>query len=529
MTTESVQGGDSAGDGTGDGDSARKNEGAKGQDVAHAARSGAMQALTIAAQALMTVTHVLLARLFGRTVFGAYQTCLAIMEILTRGGTGGADKGMLRYVAAHRASGEQDLVHSALGTGLRVCVVIAGLAVLGVELTAGPLARLAHEPAMASALRVMAPAAIFTGCMWVLVQASLASKITRANFLVRGLGEPSFFFIAGLTAALAGRTLENLAVAHLLAAMATMGLAVFVVGKVLGRGELRASLRAPRLRGFVSFSIPLGLSDLMNAILQRTDIVMLTLFRGPTAAGVYAASEFVTRVIANARYAFDSVAAPVFSEAVHLGQTERLRDNWVMMTRWVATASAPIAVTVVMLRGELLSLYGPAFQEGATALCVLAVGHLINSTFGLVGWILMVIGRSRVVLVDNLVAAVVNMIVGLILIPRFGLAGTAVAALTGVTLLQVLMVTEVWFFLGVHPFHWSVGKPFVSALLALGMQMLLSPHLHGAAVRIPVLIVVGLAVYVGGLLALGLAAEDRRVVSGVVGRVRAWWGRTGRL
>lgn len=508
-------------DGGGDRD-ASSSDSAQHQDVAHAARSGAVQTLTIAAQAMLTVTHVLLARLFGRTVFGSYQACLAIMEVLTRGGTGGADKGMLRYIAAHRARGETELVHSALGTGLRVCLMVSTIAVAIVLLAAGPLAHLAHEPTIATGLRVMAPAAIFTGCMWVLVQASLASKITRANFWVRGLGEPTFFFIAGMTAALFGRTLEPLAVGHLLAAIATFALAVVVVGRVLGRGELRAALRAPWLPGFARFSIPLGLSDLMNAILQRIDIVMLTVFRGAGGAAVYAASEFITRVIANARYAFDSVAAPVFSEAVHLDQRDRLRDNWVMMTRWVASASAPIAVTVVMLRRELLALYGPTFGDGANALCILAVGHLVNSTFGLVGWILMVSGRSRLVLVDNVVAALANLGLGLWLIPRLGLVGTAVAALGGVAVLEIMMLTEVFLILRVHPFHPSVGKPFISALVAFGLQALVGPMIHATALRIPALIVVGLGAYAAAMLALGLAPEDRRVVSGGLARARAW-------
>ena len=41
------------------------------RDIAHAARSGGMQVLTVAAQALLSVTHVLLARFFGRAVFGS--------------------------------------------------------------------------------------------------------------------------------------------------------------------------------------------------------------------------------------------------------------------------------------------------------------------------------------------------------------------------------------------------------------------------------------------------------------------------
>ena len=54
-----------------------------------------MQVLTVAAQALISVTHVLLARFFGRAVFGSYQACLAILDLVTRGGTGGAGGGML--------------------------------------------------------------------------------------------------------------------------------------------------------------------------------------------------------------------------------------------------------------------------------------------------------------------------------------------------------------------------------------------------------------------------------------------------
>ncbi|MEP6655561.1 MAG: hypothetical protein ABJA82_19500, partial [Myxococcales bacterium] len=143
----------------------------KSKDVSHAARSGAVQVLTIAAQALLTVSHVLLARLFGRAVFGGYQASLAILEMVTRAGTAGADKGMLRYVAGHRARGEPELVRRALGTGLRLCLLVSGTLVLLTIVLSEQLGRLSHAPTLSVALRWMAPAALFTGCMWVLIQA----------------------------------------------------------------------------------------------------------------------------------------------------------------------------------------------------------------------------------------------------------------------------------------------------------------------------------------------------------------------
>ena len=496
-------------------------EGARQKDAAHAARSGAMQVLTIAAQALITVTHVLLARLFGPVIFGSYQACLAILEVLTRGGTGGADKGMLRYIAGFRARGEPELARSALGTGLRLCLAVASVATVLLLLLAGPIAKVSHAPAMALGLRLLAPVTILTGTMWVLVQASLAAKVTRANFIVRGVSEPTLLLVAGLTAALIGRSLAHLALAHLLATGVTLALAVVVVGRVFGRGELGRALAAPRLPGFAHFSIPLGLADLTNAVLQRADIVLLTMFVGPRATAIYAAAEFVTRVTANARYAFDSVAAPMFSEAIHLGDRRRLQDNLLMITRWVTLAAAPIAVTVVSLRRELLALYGTGFQEGITALSLLAMGHLVNAILGLSGWILTVSGRSRTILVNNIIAATANIIMGLTLIPRYGLVGTAIAALGSVTLVNLLVVVEVWRWQGVHPFSISIAKPLVAAAATLVAELTIGRFVHTVALRVVLVVLVGLGAYLTALVALGLATEDRRLLSRLRTRIRA--------
>ena len=133
---------------------------------------------------------------------------------------------------------------------------------------------------------------------------------------------------AGLLAALVGRTLLQLAVAHVLAAAATLH-----AGGVRRRPGVRP--RRDRARGPLAVAARVRRSsrsrwasaELMNAILQRADIVLLTAFVGPSATAVYAASEFISRVIGNARYVFDGIAAPVFSEALHLGQRERLHQQ----------------------------------------------------------------------------------------------------------------------------------------------------------------------------------------------------------
>ena len=49
----------------------RTADGAAAADATHVARSGVLQTLSVAGQALMPATHILIARLFGVATFGA--------------------------------------------------------------------------------------------------------------------------------------------------------------------------------------------------------------------------------------------------------------------------------------------------------------------------------------------------------------------------------------------------------------------------------------------------------------------------
>ena len=100
-------------------------------DARHVARSGVLQLLSALGQGLMPVTHILIARLFGAAVFGAYQASVAILDVLTRAGQVGSMGGMHRFIAAHRAAGDDDLTKRALGTGIRLTVGVSTVLEIG--------------------------------------------------------------------------------------------------------------------------------------------------------------------------------------------------------------------------------------------------------------------------------------------------------------------------------------------------------------------------------------------------------------
>jgi O-antigen/teichoic acid export membrane protein len=257
----------------------------------------------------------------------------------------------------------------------------------------------------------------------------------------------------------------------------------------------------------------------MNGILQRANIFILSAYAGAPSVAVFAASEELGRSVAGMRYAFDSVAAPMMAEALHKGDRERLRYNLALMTRWVASASAPIALTLLALREPLLWLYGPSYVSGVTAMGLLVFGHLINGVLGLTGYVTVMSGRSGLVFWTNLAAAGVNLGLSFWLIPQHGVTGAAVASLVSTAFLLGTLVAQAWYYERVHPFNAAFAKPFIAAGIAFLAELAVRLIPVAPKPRVILVVAAGLIVYSVALFALKPGEEERRFILKVVSRL----------
>jgi O-antigen/teichoic acid export membrane protein len=462
---------------------------------------------------------MMVSRLFGQSAYGIYRASVDLSEVLMRAGMAGADKSMLRFVAAHRVGGEERQETEALGSGLRLSGGILLLLSVGLAVAAPWFARVWGQPDYTAVLRLLAPSIFTGGLVVVLMAATLAAKVTRVNLLVRGAVEPLLLLAATVIAWAVSPTVAAVSVAHLVTYGVLLALAWLGAEIVLGRGRLVAALRSRAHPTLARFALPIGASELMNALLQRANVFILSAHSGAATVAVFAAAEELGRSVGAVRMAFDSIISPMMAEALRQRDVERLRYNLALMTRWVASASAPIAVTLFVLRPQLLSLYGPHYQSGVAAMGLLLAGHLVNGVLGLTPFVLVMAGRSRLFFWDNFGSAIANLVLSLALIPRYGVTGAAVASLVSVTGVQVALSVQAYWLEGVHPLERALAKPFVAAAAAmaaeLGVGLL---PLRGAA-RVALVVVAGLVVYPAALLALRPGDEERRFIRRIGGRL----------
>jgi O-antigen/teichoic acid export membrane protein len=472
-------------------------------DAAHASKSGLLQLLLVGGQALLVGVQLVVSRLYGTAAYGLYMTSLGILDVLSRAGTAGADKAMLRYIAAHRVAGDTKLETQGLGSGIRLGAVAAGALGIGLFVASPYISRAEHKPDLALLLPWLAPALVAAVVTRILIEAMLAARAVRMNLYVKGFGEPALLLLFILIGAALGGGVTRLGIAYFCAALATCALGVVAATRVFP--HVLGALRTPAHPSLVSFALPAGGAELLNALFQRADLLVLGLYRSPSEVALFAAAEFLCSIIAATRFALDSIACGMISEALSLGDRERLRKNLRMLTRFVSLLCAFVFVTLLSLRRELLALYGPEFVGAATAFVLLAVKHVVNASMGLTPWVLLMGGRARLMLWNNAGAAALAIALSFALIPRFGVLGAASAGLISEILLQLAYLAETIWLERVHPFALPLAGILCAASATAAVQWLL----RGS---IPLVIVGGLVTYFLMLLMFGLGDEERQAL-----------------
>jgi O-antigen/teichoic acid export membrane protein len=499
---------------------------ARRHDVTIAARGSAVNYLAGLLQASVFLFHTIGARVFGPIAYGAYVFAWSVVEIGNKVTLAGLDKGVMRAVATARLTGDRQSEAVSLATAARVVAGVGAVVWLGLSVLAPSLSGAEHAGTYAPVLRTLAPAVWLWAGMMVAVTATMATRTMRYNLVVRGIAYPVLMLgsLAAWVLLWPGGGGRAMAAAHLSALAATLACAALAFHRVFGLGSTcRAAFRAPLDRRLIAFSAPVGVAEVLNQALYRSDVIIIGMtLHDPALVAHYGACILLAEIISSIRYAFDPILSPVVAETAVSGDRARLDYNLKTLVRWVTLVGAPIFIGIVVFGDHLLSLWGPAYGDAFPALTVLAVAHLVNATLGLHQWVVVMSGRSRLDLANNAAAFAVVIVLALLLTPRYGLVGAASATLGGNLVFRTLQTLEAWSLLGVSGFSKGWGRVMLAAAASAGVQAGLRWTLPGSTwLASLVAFGLGAACYLLFLVALGLAPEERAIVARA--RARVGW------
>lgn len=480
------------------------------EEVRSLARGGGLNLLGAAFnQTLRFAVTLVLAHLLGPTEAGLFYEVFAVFAFLGLFAAGGLSPAVTRFVALHRVDEDPAALVGTVRMGL-VASTGAALLIGALLFAAAPMLATGvfHQPRLVTPLRLVALALPPTVLTDVALAATRGFKTMRPYALINLFFEPSVRIVLTVALIALGLGLEG-AVAALLF---TNAVAALVAVAVLRR-MMPASPRTPTyiVREMFGFSFRGWISNLTDSALLWADVVLLGILRGPTEVGIYVVATRLTLLSTIFVGPISTSFAPSVADLWRRGLQDGLRKTYALVTSWIVRLALPGAIVLILFPEPLLSLFGPGFSAGARATVILACAQLFNMATGPCGDMLLMSGHATLVMVTDVASLVLNLALNLWLIPRFGIAGAAMAWAGEIFVMNGVRLVQVWRVMGMAPLGAGMGKGLVAGAAAITAVLGVRSLTSGVAGLVLGGSLTAL-VYVATLLLLGLADDDRLVL-----------------
>jgi len=433
---------------------------------------------------------VLVARTLGPHDFGRFQFALALTLLLSFVVMLGLPKLLVRELAR-----DPDGAVTRIDSALFICLVAGGV-------VGGPLLGIGWLAGADMSLLLMAGLTMIADSMARIVM-SLFWAVERMRYEAVAVGIQESAFVAFTLLVLAADGgVEGVMLAYL-----TSRAVGFVVAWVIAATKLSCPTRPRRHAGVVrpmlKATVPFAIDDGLSLAYVRIDAVLLGVFKGPTAVGLYQSATNLVLYLNVLPRMLNMSMYPQMSRAWpdHPLALRHLRDA---SLRLLGAVAIPITVGSFLLAPEIFgTLYGPKFEPAVRFYQLLVLVIPLRILGNTLGTAITSVNRQaqRAFIVG--VAAALNLGLNLILIPMWSIDGAVVATL----------VTESWVFLAyavllrraLGPSHLfsAVAAPSLACVPLALVVTALSPA------PLALLIVAGAAAYVVALIGIVLVTMPR--------------------
>jgi len=412
--------------------------------------AGTVFIIRVVSAVMAYLSQILLARWMGGSDYGIYVYVWTWVLLLGSMMDFGISVSAQKIIPEYRTSGEHALLRGFL-SGSRWMTF--GVSAVVATLLAGVVKGLSPWIDPNSAVP------LYIGCVTLpaFVVANTQDGIARSHDWMRLGLMPQFIvrqtLIIGLTAgafALGFHLGATLAMAASAAAVwiAMLG-QLLVLNRRLG-GHIAPGPKAYDFRGWLAISLPILLVEGFYLLLSYTDVLVLQQFRSSQEVGVYFAVVKTLALVSFIHYAMSATTAHRFAEYHAQGDKARLSAYVAHAIKWTFWPSLAATILLLAFGKPLLWLFGAQFVSGYDIMFVAAIGLVVRSAIGPVERLLNMLGHQHICALAYALAFVMNVVLCVALVPRFGGHGAAAATSISLSFETVLLFSIVRRRLGLH-------------------------------------------------------------------------------
>ncbi len=419
--------------------------------------------------ALGYLSRMIIARWLGASDYGLISLGYAAMMIATTLSLVGLPAGIQRYVSFYKGKGDKKRIKGTIFGALKISFPLSlFFAFLFFSYADWISIHVFHSPELTPVLRIFAIAIPFSVLTNNLISVTIGFQDIRYRVYANDLFQ-NVFKLAAIVALLAlGFGVIGAAWGWAVAIILTPFLAFYFLEKKVFP-IVNAKVKAISIdKELFSFSWPLIFTTVAGMVMGWMDTLMLGYFLSASAVGIYNAALPTAGLLTAATKSIAVLFIPVASELYARNRKDELKSIYNVVTKWTLSIALPGFLLMALFSESIITImFGAEYVGGATALSILAFAFFLASVLGHANYVLQTYGRTRIIMKGYFIGAGVNFILNLLLIPRYGINGAAIATGFSYALMGVLYLFSVWHLEKMLPFRLTHLKPAFASIIAV--------------------------------------------------------------
>ncbi|SEH15900.1 Membrane protein involved in the export of O-antigen and teichoic acid [Natronorubrum sediminis] len=405
--------------------------------------------------ALGFVATLYFARELGAEVLGVYTLVLTVVSWLILAGEFGVGQATTKRISEGREQGAYLSAALVWITGFAVCLSLA--VIVAQPILESYIAEFDHYVALSVVWFVVA--LLFIKLFYRTIDKTLKGE---RKVHIEGVLEP--VKIGGQSLIQIVLVIAGYGLLGMLVGYALGGIIVGIVGLywVSTQPSMPSKRHFVSLFDYAKFS---WLGSLKSRTFNEVDILLLGVFAQSALVGVYSVAWSIAKFLDIFGGAVSSTMFPEISHTSAQNAREAVSGLVEDSLAFTGLIAIPGIVGGTLLADRLLELYGPEFVDGATVLALLIVATTLYSyqkqlMNGLNG-----IDRPDLAFRINAVFIVLNAGLNVVLIPRFGLEGAAIASIASVAVATILAYVTLSRLVDFRTPFGEIGRQITAALV----------------------------------------------------------------
>lgn len=396
----------------------------------------------------------MLARMLSSGEMGAYFLAFNIATFLAIFARLGLENTLLRFISETIGREQPNRARVVIQKGMLLALLGSAVIGVGFYVGLGPwlAEHLFHSIVLGAAVGFIAIWVVLLAFQVLFAAIFRAFQDIRSAVLFGGLITATgtttlvalYWFISG------GRLTLNQVLSWALAAGAiNIVLAIWVLNRKL------CTLASPtresaNYRELAEHSWPLLFSTLTFAIMAQSDLWILAAFRPEKEVAIYGAAVRLVTLIGMVLAIVNAVVPPLIARLNVQNQKKRLERILRTTATLAAIPALMVLLVFVFFGNEVLGLlFGDYYRSGATVLMILSLGQAVSVCVGSCGFVLMMTGHQKILLIISLASAFISVSSGLIWVQMNGAIGVAIAVTVAMIVQQIMMLSFVRYRCGI--------------------------------------------------------------------------------